>query len=751
MAETLPAFPVVKRGEGWASFPSAVPAPGELVLKWRGETWLHPVRGLGEVNLGELWDRSELRYLEGSRPGGGVVGKPGLVSRPEPKKLRAVFTAIPEAAPEQKEYLRRLERPQERSQASNPLLGFLDLLGSFFQSKANRNYLSKMLSYFERGDWEKALRYAIPLDDSSPVSQRLNEFLGKFTPRKNLNFTPKLPGGLAAGTSMEGMDLLRSVYHNAYQALLQAGRIEEAAFVLAELLDDAKGAVELLERHGFYEKAAELATLKGLPASLQVALWFRAGKVEQALQVARCHYVHGQAIVTLENKDKEAARAFRVLWAQDLARVGQFGEAVLVGWPVRRVLPDCDEWVEATLDVGNLESYRVALLVLTSGDASRGFRLAARLRSWMEDTSPLTVTNRRKLLSILSRSGARTDDPEIREWAASTARRVLRQMNSPWPLGDKKTVDFLAKLSEDRWLKADLPYFTTGLKLQLNRWRHVVEERGHLPIFDAAPLGDGRILVALGHAGLLVLSSRGARSQQFSLPCHKLVAPLQGGSFLTLSRSQVGCFERGAVRSLCSVAVDGCADEHDGLAWFVWLGTSLYQIDLARLLCGDDPGWEALSETKLPHTPRRLSLGPGRVGVLLDKMAHFYRTPEMKLDRTRGLDDRVPNLLTPADGEVLSHRLEQWCFKGQGLYHQGHPVGLEYRDSHGVLYSKTEEGLTVCIFQMNHPKKQLALELPGARSAQVRVQDAQAIISDSCGRLLIADLTSQRWVGEFFL
>ena len=752
LAEQLAALPVLRYQEGWASFPSGRPAPGELVLKWGGELWNHPVAGLREVELAGLWDRSELAFQKGL-PLGRVNGEPELISRPDGKTdVREVFTAIPEPASEQRDYLRRLEQEPERKTSSNPLQGFLDLLGSYFQSKADQNYISRMLNYFERGDWDKALRHAIPLDESATtISNKLGDILSSLRPRKDLSYTPKLPNRVATGTSFAGMDLLRNVYRNAHQALLGEGRVEEAAFVLAELLDDAKGAVDLLERHGLYEKAAEVATLKGLPASLQVALWFRAGKVEQALQVARCHYVHAQAITILEGKDRDAALAFRVVWAQDLAEAGQFGEAVLIGWVVRRELPAYDDWLETTLRAGNVEAFHAAALILTSPDLTRQVGLANYLKGWLADTSPVTVSTRRKLLNILSRSGGRTSDLEVQEWAASTARRALRQMNSPWPMADRKTVEFLANLSEDQYLKVDLPTVKPQPKLQLDRWYQVVEEAGRLEIFDAAPLGDGRFLVALGHAGLIVMSAGGARSQQFSMPCHSLVVPRKGDVFLTRSESRVGCFVGGKARPLCSAAIDICADTHDGLTWFVGLGTSLYQIDVGRLLSGEGSSWQALSETKLPNRPRQLVVGAGRLGVLLDKMAHFYRTPEMKLENTRGLDDTVPAVLTSKTGEILSKRMESWCYKGHALYYKGEPLGVELSEDYGVFYSTYEDGFFVCIFDANSPKKQLALDLPGSKAAKVRLEENQAVISDNRGRLLIADLANQRWVGEFFL
>lgn len=59
-----------------------------------------------------------------------------------------------------------------------------------------------------------------------------------------------------------GQDLyaeLRALYRAAFQRLDAQGRIEQAAFVLAELLQANEEAVSYLERHGRLRLAAEMA------------------------------------------------------------------------------------------------------------------------------------------------------------------------------------------------------------------------------------------------------------------------------------------------------------------------------------------------------------------------------------------------------------------------------------------------------------------------------------------------------------
>ena len=69
------------------------------------------------------------------------------------------------------------------------------------------------------------------------------------------------------------MAYLYQLYHASYKRLEAQNRIEEAAFVLAELLHANEQAVALLERHGKLKLAAELA--EGRYSNLSQPTWDR--------------------------------------------------------------------------------------------------------------------------------------------------------------------------------------------------------------------------------------------------------------------------------------------------------------------------------------------------------------------------------------------------------------------------------------------------------------------------------------------
>lgn len=745
--ERTSALAVLAVESGWASFPSARPAPGEILVMWGGEVRSARLAELPGLDLGALWDSSELDFRSGA-PLSAPLARPRRVAATK-ESLRDVFgTAVPEPAPEQQAWLRRLREPSSPPSGSSGLLGFFDLLRSVFGVPENQRYLSKMLDLFDKQRWDEALRHAIPLDTSSLPGGVLERFLGQLKPRKGLDFTAKTSTGQAGlSTSLEGVELLRSVYHRAFQALLQAGRIDEAAFVKGELLDDARGAVELLEQHRRFETAARLALLKGLPAELQVRLLFQAGKVEQALTLARRAMVYAQALALLQPRDGEKAREFRKEWARDLSRFGQIGEALTIGWEVRDMLPEYPTWVERALAEDGASACQALALGLEDDVLCRRFGMPELLRRWFADPSFTTLERRRTLLRLLAEKPRRSSLPEIQNWARHTARQVMRQANCPFPLGDQKVLDMLIELSADPWLRVDRPRSLPRQQAKLDQWRERAGQKGQLPIYDAASLGDGRCLLALGHAGLMVVSAGGRVSQRFATPAHQLVVPRYGDLYLAVSQGRVSAFRQGRVTAWCLAEIDGFAESHGGFDWFVWRDRELFRIDLAPLLEGRSD-WEAIDAFGWTAPPRKLVLGSRSLAVLFQEQVTFHHHHLLMVHSRKRLAGEGPFLLTSQACEPLRVWEGVYGFRGVTLGGEGELVALDFQEPYGVAVFAQEKSLTLCLFDITRPRQQLVLELPEARFARVRVRGQHALVCDSVGRLLQLDLSERQWLAQ---
>lgn len=732
--EACEGLPVLASGPGYSSHPRLRPAAGQLALRWHGQDWQGEMQ---PMDAAELWEWQALQHQAAHKPTL-VPSRPLLVQAPPPIPLSTILPSVPPPAPEREQLLQKLSHPPEPSK--NPLLGLFDLLRSVFGSPENQRYMTKMLQLFEQKNWQEALRHAIPIGDSQH-SEAIRQFLGHLKPRSSLDFTSAGGPGSVLETSLQGLDLLEAVYRRALQGLLEAGRIEEAAYVLGELLADAAAAVDLLEKHGRLEAAARLATLKGLPASLQVRLWFQAGRSELAMSLARRYGVQAEALQMLARKDPALAHRFRAAWATDLADAACFSQAIVVGWPVREQLEDYEFWLRAGLESAGTGSLEALIHGLQDTGYCERLKLPERLQSLFQDRDLLTQPRRRVILDRLAATWIETLHPVLQNWAGETARRVMRQANSPVPLGDQRTLEFLIQLSGDPWLRADRPSSLGETAPRLGLWSETISQSGLTPIYDALWLGDGRILLALGQAGLVVLSRAGAVSQRFALPAYQLV---EGERPIIVSGSNLSFFEGGKTRFWCQASLDGWCESHDGYHWLVWWGRQIYTIDLLS------QDWRALYQHTLDSPPREINLSGTTAAVDAGSRLHLLTAPRLEVVRAVEVGPEQ-HLCTPSGVEGFTKLGEQWRFRSQPLALEGATPNFRERGGFCLIETPYAQGVQLLAFPLKNPSQQLSLKLPGANQITARIHGQILLVCDSTGRVLVADMQARTWLAQFYL
>ena len=94
-------------------------------------------------------------------------------------------------------------------------------------------YLRKMMNLLEKGDLGEALRHAIPL---GAPSQANRQAFGTPRPRASLEISGPASARSAIGLGDELQEYLRATYRRTFERLDREDRIDEATFVLAELL-----------------------------------------------------------------------------------------------------------------------------------------------------------------------------------------------------------------------------------------------------------------------------------------------------------------------------------------------------------------------------------------------------------------------------------------------------------------------------------------------------------------------------------
>lgn len=496
-------------------------------------------------------------------------------------------------------------------QNSQQMISFRTLADNIGQQQAD--YIRKTIEMFERGNLADALRHAIPLGTGNGSDEEKPPFLGVPTPRDSLNISPEDVPASSAFTFMPSLfDEMRRLYREAFDQMVRQGKIEEAAFILAELLKENEEAVAFLERHGRLKLAAEMAEARRLPPGQVVRLWFLASYPERAIQIARRMKAFSDAVLRLERGDavqKERAKELRLIWARDLAEAGDYAAAIEAALPVASARPEVLDWMDRVITMGGVPAVRMmvrkfALAPEVSEDIrTEGLRLLA-------DNSDARRIEREAFLESLTAAEFREENaglPGARLLARAGVRTVYRDLATippdaffTGPLREIRTanqlISRLQQLANDGPLRTDAPAPTPReqpktLDERSDLLTILIAENdvGALPLTDAVRLPDGRLLAALGEAGLRLISPEGRTLLHWSQPTHKIVladsgtmaitvAP-RGDAVLRLGKLDIG---QRTLKDWCDAPISAYAPNYDGTLWFVQSGDMLLAVDVTQ-------------------------------------------------------------------------------------------------------------------------------------------------------------------------
>ena len=479
---------------------------------------------------------------------------------------------------------------------------FLDATGlSRFVHQGQAEYLRRMMNLFERGELHEALRYAIPLKGESASDPR-PPLLNVPTPRDEVRVSVLPNSGRSSSLNLsEGLyEDIQTLYRRAIQKLESEGRIEEAAFILADLLQEREEAVALLERHKRFELAAELAEGHTLPPGLIVRLWFLAGNTERAVQIARRTDTFADAVLRLERTDPERAKVLRGLWAQERARAGDYAGAVEVIWPLEVARSVALEWIRRAADSGGSVGGRMLarLLLLQENEETR-----QRAIDLLEETGYERAEERLAFAETLSTIPQTASSKPL---ARLAARSIWRDSSAGWSNITPANFKEILGTADDGALRTDVPPLRPVTRELLSQRSNgplgvsvAANDTGALPIYDAAFLPNGNSLVALGEAGTRLISRAGRTIVHFDQPAHRLVISDSGNHAIGLAeRGTVWRLSRFDLASRSSsfwqdAALHSFATDYDGSLWFVAIENDFLAIDATG------KGFDAL--WRMPH------------------------------------------------------------------------------------------------------------------------------------------------------
>lgn len=564
------------------------------------------------------------RGHRGSRGGSGVAGKlRGWIAGLATKAAESVHTP-----PQESSGPSRLRQALTRL----ALASRLSTLIGHQQSK----YLQRMLRHFDNGDLREALRHAIPINGDGGSRGQSFSTPGR---RDNLELDRRAPGGsYGIHVPLDLQQHLHRVYRQAFERLDREGRIDEAAFVLAELLNARQECLDYLERHGRTAQAAELALGWNMPSATSIRLLLLAGDWHRAVQMARRDNSFASLIPQLSQQHPALAARMRVAWGEALADRGEWLAAIDAVWPVTEARNLAAGWLSiaerggetlsasalvrrAALLPETLEHHRERILALSDPDTTPDVRDAVAQALLTVDASSTALSE--IALRILPALAA--DRAENRNLLGLTQFQRL-----------------LARAG-DLALSADMPDWrmpsTTSPQCHWGNAQTsppTVPAPGLMPIADVVPLPYQRYLVALGEAGLMVIDRRGRVLQRYTAPCHRIVIADNGAIALAVAgREQVVRvtridLDRRHANDLGTLVLQHFAPRFDGIGWSIVSDGRLLVLDTGKSLrdvlwhVGDLPGPVADSHYGATH---ELHL----IGNQSDWELWSYHLPERRL------------------------------------------------------------------------------------------------------------------------
>lgn len=606
-------------------------------------------------------------------------------------------------------------------------------------------YLRRVLELFDRGELEEALRHAIPIGGDGGDAR-----LGVGVPRPRqdlrLSFTSRRNSSIMPVADV-AMAMMRDRYRAAAARLEQSGRVDEAAFVLAELLGDPMAAIALLERHGRHALAARLAEGRGLEPGLVVRLWFLAGDRERAIDTARRHHAWADAVARLERSGDARAAVLRMLWADHLADAGDFVQAVQAAWPVETSRALVEGWIDR--GIAGAGSAAARLLVKKLIVAPSSFpTIAPAILTVLDD--PDADASRRRLALVEELVAAPTS-AELRTIARPAVRALLRDCGQGAAGTNSELLERLIRFADDAALRADQPTLSAapraatlldrGTPLEFS-WS--AEDAGVLPVYDAATLPGGRVLVALGELGVRMIGRDGRTVAHIDQPASRLVVSDHGTRALAIaSRGQVQRIarldlieRRGA--HWCDAELDVAATTFDGDLWIATRGREVFAVDTTA------SRWRAVWGIELEPPQARCSIRrDGKwfaIEVVSDgALEHWYyegftlraRTPwdrnGTEFVAARPTIQQTFVVRDPADAVVSD---------------VAQIVAVEVAGELAVTSRRKPSGLELDVVHLKAHREIARLRLDGATTTSIRLVATELTIGDDRGRLIVVDLQS---------
>lgn len=740
----LPGTPVEVRAERAPGLPLTLAEPGVVeapvggrTVRWRVDT-LEPVDVAGWVDL-DGFDVHRLTPLD-PPPLPPAVLPAARATGPDLRSVAKVGAKAGRA--------RRASRVFDTGLLSGPLGPLL--------RRRNAAYVDGLARRFRQGRWNEALRNAIALGGSADAVPSLRLPRARTGP---LRPTPhRAPAGRAVPMG-EVRARLREMYVEAADRLAADGKLELAAFVHADLLDQPARAVALLERAGEAVLAAELAEARGLDPAQVVGLWWRAGRRDRAVEVARTRGAFAAALVHLDPAGPDAYD-LRAAWVRACRAAGDRIAAVEAAWPDERLRPAVTtDLIEGIAVGGPVGAHMLAYLVSDRTSTE----LVTSAVALLDSREPAHEPAQRRFAQVLARLPGR-EPVRDRQVCTAALRALVRLGPTPTDAHWRQVYQAIRERA-DGLLAADLPAVPAratpgpGTVIEVDAG----EEPGQLPVRDAVTLPSGAILVAHGGYGVRLLTLDGRVRASWPVPADRLIVADHGGTALVVADHDGACelsrldLVSRRLRRWATLRAGTTADTFDGglLAVVDEDGVAFVDTltDQPRVTWRElGPGARVHRLSRTPDSLAALFTAPDAPGVV---QLWRWELPGLALRyRTHVETDGVATADVLADGTMVALAYGEDGGLGLRVYASGStpvlralPAGAGVVTS-GNAYAVWTPGLAVDVGTGLAAGPVLRSAFPGADAVGLRVHSGLLTVWDAKGRILACDLDRRQVVAN---
>jgi serine/threonine protein phosphatase PrpC len=295
---------------------------------------------------------------------------------------------------------------------------------------------------------------------------------------------------------------------------------------------------------------------------------------------------------------------------------------------------------------------------------------------------------------------------------------------------------------------------------------------GTIPIHDAVVLPGGRLLVALGEAGVRMLSREGKTLLHFDQPAHRIVLSDHGDrAIIVATRGQsqrmarIDLVRRRAQRWM-DAAMREFASTFDGSVWFVANEQGVYAID--ALDEGFQSIWELTNPGSYPDGVARTANGAsflvGREVWLIELPSYRLRTrrtlppmekcvqcSKIELASNGSAICWVSDESTTSYGPVVHHaHAPAWVSLGahveRGEFAQ---TAIDESGSFGAFCHRVVDTCILKVFELREKRLLLEMHLEGAGRVSMRFQGKNLVVADESGRAIVVDVQRGKVVFEW--